>query len=176
MFQPKPVSTADPAKPVVTIDHDAFQELGIREFTTNVVAELNRVYSDGASTSFTNALVGNKSIGLERRKTSNEKRKEKRAVERAVTKKVNECFAEKAAITLLAEGESKRKYHRKRLAQSFCSPEDRPQPPKQKKHSPNFANVSWETEKLATTLNNWPTGRTWDRWWQCWANSKRVCY
>jgi hypothetical protein len=47
-------------------------------------------------------------------------------------KKVNECFAEKAAITLLTEGESKRKYHRKQLAQSFCSPHEQP-PAKKKK-------------------------------------------
>lgn len=39
---------------------------------------------------------------------------------------MNEQFAERAAITLLSEGESKRRYHKKRLAQSFCSPKDQP--------------------------------------------------
>lgn len=68
---------------------------------------------------------------------------------------MNEHFAEKAAITLLTEGESKRKYHRKRLAQSFCSPEDQPQP-KRKKHSSNFENITWDTEKLQETLQSWP--------------------
>lgn len=71
-------------------------------------------------------------------------------------KKVTEHFAEKAAITLLTEGESKRKYHRKRLAQSFCSPEE-PQSKRKKTHSPNFERVSRDTEKLRTTLLNWPT-------------------
>ena len=46
---------------------------------------------------------------------------------RQVTKKINKCFAEKAAITLLTEGEPKRKYQRKRIAQSFCSPDKQPQ-------------------------------------------------
>ena len=61
-------------------------------------------------------------------------------------KKVNECFAEKAAITLLTEGESKRKYHRKRLAQSFCSPHEQPPAKKRKTHSPSFENVLWDRE------------------------------
>lgn len=71
-------------------------------------------------------------------------------------KKVNECFAEKAAITLLTEGESKRKYHRKRLAQSFCSPHEQPPTKKKKKHLPSFENVPWDTEHLENTLHNWP--------------------
>ena len=72
--------------------------------------------------------------------------------------KVNESFAENATITLLVEGESKRKYHRKRLAQSFATPEENPQPKRQKKHSPNFENVPWDTQKLESTLRNWPPG------------------
>ncbi len=55
---------------------------------------------------------------------------------------------------MLTEGESKRKYHRKRLAQSFCSPKEQPKP---KKHSPDFGSVSWDTEALQATLESWPT-------------------
>lgn len=57
---------------------------------------------------------------------------------------------------MLTEGESKRKYHRKRLAQSFCSPEGPPKSKKSKSHSPNFDTVSWDTQQLETTLQNWP--------------------
>ena len=70
---------------------------------------------------------------------------------------MNESFAQKATITLLTEGESKRKYHRKRLVQSFTTPDlNPPQPKRQKKHSPNFENVCWDKEKLENTLRNWP--------------------
>lgn len=37
--------------------------------------------------------------------------KEKRKIQQELVQKVNESFAEKATITLLTEGESKRKYH-----------------------------------------------------------------
>lgn len=75
MFQPELMPAAEECtKPVVTVDRDAFQKLGIRKFTTNVVVELDQLYSTEASTSFNNALVANKSIGLEKRKTSNKRR------------------------------------------------------------------------------------------------------
>ena len=41
------------------------------------------------------------------------------------------------------------------MSQSFCSPEE-PQSKRKKAHSPNFDNVSWDKEKLRTTLLNWP--------------------
>lgn len=141
---------------VVMVNKDALQRQGIKKFTTNALSELNRACTNEAGTSFTDALLQTKSASLERKKTSNEKRKEKRNIQRDITKKVNEQFAQTAAITLLTEGESKRKYHRKRIAQSFCSPEDQPKP-KRKKHSPNFENITWDTEKLRETLQNWPT-------------------
>ena len=105
----------------------------VKKFTANVLSELNRVYRDEASTSFTDSLLKTKSVGLERKKSKIEKKKEMRDMHRQVTKKINECFAEEAAITLLTEGESKQKYQRKRIAQSFCSPDNQPQR-KKKKH------------------------------------------
>ena len=81
-------------------------------------------------------------------------------MQREVVSNVNDSFAEKATITLLVEGESKRKYHRKRLAQSFTTPdENTPCPKRAKKHSPNFENVPWDTERLETTLRKWPNGK-----------------
>ena len=56
---------------------------------------------------------------------------------------------------MLVEGESKRKYNRKRLAQSFTTP-DQPPSKKPKKHSPNFNNVEWDKENLEQTLRSWP--------------------
>ena len=63
------------------------------------------------------------------------------------TKQVNEKFDEKVAVTMLVEGESKRKYKRTRLAQSFTTPDQVPSK-RPKKHSPNFSNVEWDKENL----------------------------
>lgn len=176
-FPLKPIYQPTPA---VSIDRNALRRQGIKKFTSKALCELNTIYEEEAGTSFTDALTRDRSIGLERKKTPYEKKKEKRNIQRELVSKVNESFAENATITLLAEGESKRKYHRKRLAQSFATPEENsPHPKRRKKHSPNFENVSWDTEKLESTLHNWPTG-TPINWsavagWKCWTNGKRFC-
>ena len=118
------------------------------------MSELNTIYEEETNESFEDALAKDRVIALERRKSQKEKKQEKRKIQREIVTKVNESFAEKATITPLTEGESKRRYHRKRLAQS---PEP-PQPKKAKKHSSNFENVSWDTANLETTLRNWPPG------------------
>ena len=159
-FPPKPVYHPEPVEPVVTVDEAALERQGVRVFTANIVSELNRVYSSKASTSFADALVQDRSLRLVRKKTSSENRKEKRAMQRVITQKVNQCFAENAAISMLTEGESKRKYHRKRLAQSYCSPEEPPAAKRNKTHSPNFDKVAWDTEALRVTLENWPRDTT----------------
>ena len=88
------------SKPLVQIDAHALQRQGVKRFTTNVLSQLNTVYVAETSKSFTDALVATKSAGLEKKKSKSEKRKAKREVQRSVMKKVNECFAEKAAITI----------------------------------------------------------------------------
>ena len=85
-------------EPIVKLNVDSMQTQGVRKFTTKVLTELNRVYTNEGSTSFTDVLAKTKSFGLERK----------------------------------TEGESERKYHRKRLAQSFCSPGEQPQPKRKK--------------------------------------------
>ena len=145
-------------KPIVQIDTDAMKRQGTKKFTSNVVSALDSVFTEQTNMTFREALLKDKSLGLENKKSQYEKRKEKRELERNFTKQVNKCFAEKAAISLLSEGESKRKYHRKRIAQSFTTPENnQPQPKKPKKHSPNFNNVDWDKENVETTIRNWPT-------------------
>ncbi len=143
-------------KPIVTVDQDALQRLGVKKFTTGVLTELNRVYETAASTSFTDALVRTNSSGLEKKKSQKDKRKEKARIQKQLTKSVNDHFADKAAISMLTEGESKRKYHRKRMSQSFHSPQEQPPAKKNKTHSPDFSKVSWDKEKLMETIQNWP--------------------
>ena len=117
-------------KPIVTVDQAALKRLGEKKFTSGVLIELNRVFEAEASTSFTNALVSTKSSGLEHKKSKKDKRREKVKVQKELTRAVNDHFAEKAAIFMLTECESKRKYHHKRLSQSFESPQE--QPPEKK--------------------------------------------
>ena len=90
-FHLKPVYQAASA---VSIDREPLHRQGIKTFTRKALSELNRIYEEEASTSFTNALVKDRSIGLERR------RKNSASVRR-------KGIAEKATITLLT-GESKK--------------------------------------------------------------------
>lgn len=147
-------------KPLVTVDQDAMKRLGVKKFTTGVLTELNRVYEVEASTSFTDALVKNNSSGLEKKKDLKEKRREKLKLQKEFTETVNNHFTESAAISMLTECESKRKYHRKRMAQSFHSPQEQPPSKKSKSHSPDFSKVTWDTEKVRETIENWPVGTT----------------
>lgn len=64
-----------------------------------------------------------------------------------MTQEVAQHFAENAAITMLVEGESKRMYQRKRMAQSFHAPEIPPPTKRCKSHSPDFGKVSWDKKK-----------------------------
>ena len=140
--------------PALAIDRAQLQRQGAKVFATNAVAELNRAFGSEVNRSFTDTLLTVKSLGFDRRKTSNERRQEKRKLHREVKQQVTEHFAATAAITMLTEGDSKREYHRKRMAQSYHTPEA---PPKAKKHSPDFSKVSWDTEALEETLLNWPS-------------------
>ena len=120
--------------------------LGLKKFTTGVLTELNRVYETEASTSFNDVVVSTSSSGLQKKKSKNEKRREKVKLQKEVVKSVNEHFAQTATISMLTECESKRKYHRKRMAQSFHSPQQQPPAKKAKSHSPNFSGVNWDGE------------------------------
>ena len=50
----------------------------MKVFVRGAVAELDKVFSNDAGCSFSDALLKDKSLGFERRKSSNEKRQQKR--------------------------------------------------------------------------------------------------
>ena len=102
-------------------------------------------------------LAKDRAIALERRKSQREKKQEKRKIQRTIVTKVNEGFVEKATITLLTEGESKRRYHRKRLAQSFSTPELSLKR-QASTHPISKLFPGWDTANLETTLRSWPPG------------------
>ena len=69
------------------------------------------------------------------------------------------------AMNMLAECQSLKSYKRLRLAQSFETPEQKHKHNKttskcnaQRKHSPNYENVTWDKKKAATDLREWPIG------------------
>ncbi len=80
---------------------------------------------------FHRCFSSNQILWIREGKNQGWKNKEKRDMQKHVVKMVNEQLN-------IIEGESKRKYHRKRLAQSFWSPEE----PKRKKTLPRLWN-SW---------------------------------
>ena len=127
LFPLKPVYKP---KAVISIDKNALHRQGVKEFTSNFFAELNNIYTSEAGSSFAEALVSDKSLKLEHKKTRAEKRREKRQMQKKITEKINQSFAENATITMLSEGESKSMYHRKRMRQSYYTPEA---PPTKKK-------------------------------------------
>ena len=151
-----PLKPAYYHKPIVTLDQEAMKTLGLKKFTTGVLTELNRVYETEASTSFNDVVVSTSSSGLEKKRGKKEKRREKVKLQKEVVKSVNEHFAQTATISMLTECESKRKYHRKRMAQSFHSPQQQPPAKKAKSHSPNFSGVNWDMEKVKEAIQNWP--------------------
>ena len=146
-------------KPLVTLDQEAFQRLGVKNFTSGLLTELNQVYKAEASTSFADALVETKTLGLEKKKSKKDMRQEKIKMQKELARSVSEHFSENAAISMLTQGESKRKYHKKRMAQSFHSPKEQPPAKKTKSHSPNFSLVTWDKEKLRESLENWPPNK-----------------
>ncbi len=143
--------TFDPPT-TVDVDRSALKRQGVKQFTRKTLQVLNNVYQAEVGTSFTKAVSRDNQTGLQQRMSENAKKKEKRKMQRQFTTAVNQKYAENAAVSLLVEGESKRQYHRKRLSQSFTSPESSAPPAKKhKSHSPSFENVEWDTEKLLDT-------------------------
>ncbi len=154
---------AFPLKPIytppsnVTIDCSALKRQGVKKFTRKALVTLDNIYQTEVGTSFAEAVTTDRQLGLQQRMTKSDKKQEKRKTQRTFTKVVNQRFAENAAISLLVEGESKRQYHRKRISQSFTSPQPgMPPAKKQKSHSPSIGTTGCDTSQLADTLQTWP--------------------
>ena len=145
---------------VVMIDTTALQRQGMKSFTRNALSCLDNTYEQQVGKTFTDTAVKTSGSGLERKRTKYEKKKEKRQIQRQCTIAVNEKFAENATISFLAEGKSKRGYHRDRLSQSYTSPECSlpPSSKKLKLHSPSMESPQWDTTKLEDSLRSWPIG------------------
>ena len=65
-------------KPVIQIDTDAMERQGTKKFTSNVLSALDLVFTEQTNMTFREALLKDKSLGLENKKSQYEERKEKR--------------------------------------------------------------------------------------------------
>lgn len=139
-----------------------------RQTTRKVLTELNSTYEKKFGCSFTECIPSDcPEEGLERKRTCNEKRKERRKVIRQCKNHLEHQYHEQDATTVLEEGLSHRKYHNLRLAQSFETPpqtqkRSRRSNPTRKSHSPNFSKAAWdkaglveEAKTLGTQKVNW---------------------
>lgn len=180
-FPLKPMFTH---KPPVVVDQDALQRQGIKKFTCNVLTELNWAYELETSTSFSDAVAATRSSCLQKKLTPEEKRKETTQLKKKFTKSVNAQFAEKATISMLAECESKRKYHRKRLLQSLFT-NNSTSCKKEKSFSRvlqcqlGYRKVKDNPRKLASWHNNQLEcngKRAWDPWEKCQTGCQGICY
>lgn len=146
LFPQKPIYNYDK---VLTINTEAADSLTEKEFTQCAVNELNHTFTETFNKPFSECLLSHcKTEPVERKKTSNEKRKEKRVHLREIRYHINTQFAQTAALTTLAEDESLKVYQRKRKAQSFETPVE---PKKKKSHSPSMENIAWDTQKHLMT-------------------------
>ena len=149
-----------PLKPVydysklLTFNTKVAESLTEREFTQCTVTEVNDTFEEVFDKPFSECLLSHcKNEPIERKKTSNEKRKEKRAQLRELRDHINVQFAQTAALSTLSEDESLKGYQRKRKAQSFETPSE---PQKKKSHSPSVEHITWDTQKALDNLREWP--------------------
>ena len=98
---------------------------------------------------------------LIKKPTDTERTQQQRKVMGRCTKHHENQMGERKTLNALAENQSLSNYKRMRMSQSFETPEAKRQRYAKstlmaKKHSPDFSKESWDTERLQTTLANWP--------------------
>ena len=139
--------------PPKTIDLSIPMDTTEREVTSTVLRELDQNYETIYQHSFLDsALKNGKGLGIERKKSAAERRRDKRKLQREFRDTVTQQFAMNAGISFLAENESFRGYQRKRLSQSF----ELNQPGKVRSHVPCEANVSCYRDAVLEKLSQWP--------------------
>ena len=97
--------------------------------------------------------------------TDAERKRKQRQIMRKCTRHIENQMGQREALNMLAENQSQSFYKRMRISQSFETPEAKhcryeENTPKPKKHSPNYANATWDSEKLRCTLESWPETET----------------
>lgn len=94
-------------------------------------------------------------VGKESKKkpTPLERKQQLRKIYRKCRDQGNEALRRSAAISILTENQSLRRYDRKRKREYMERPAKRSKP---KSHIPNFDKIEWDKEKVLEDLRNHP--------------------
>lgn len=139
--------------PPAVVDISIPMDTTEQEVTRTVLRELNQSYQSNYQHSFLDsALKVGKALGIERRKSAVEKKRDKRKLQRGFRDAVNKHFSNNAGVSFLSENESFRGYQRKRLSQSF----ELLQPGKVRTHVPCEARLSCYRDVVLEKLSQWP--------------------
>lgn len=133
-------------------------DLAEPELTRTVLRELNQSYQSNYQHKFVDSAIKvcGSSEGIERKKTSAEKKKDKRKWQRNFRDSVNKQFSKNAGLSFLAENESFSGYQRKRLSQSF----ELKQPGRIRSHVPSDEILSRYSDAVLERVSLWPADKT----------------
>ena len=140
--------------PVLTFDQDMVQQMPEKQLVQATLDQLDQVFQEGYQHSFTEAAIKHGKRQLERKRSKNEKRKERRTLLKKCRDKMTTQLSESTPMMVLAENESLKSYKRKRVLQTY---EEAPSTKKSKtSHSPNFDMVEWDKERVLEDLQSLP--------------------
>jgi hypothetical protein len=128
--------------------------------TALVLDSLDSAYEQKFGQSFTQALLKQPKVPLQKATSASERKNLKRKHQRECRESMSAAFSEQDAISVLAEGQSLSSYKRMRMSQCFETPDKKKkrasQFPKRRKHSPSFDNATWNKERVLQDLQNFP--------------------
>ena len=129
--------------------------------TQHLLAGLEASYKETFGQSFTDVITKCPNAALQKRKTTVEKKREKRQLVRKCVQHIQDTLRTNDATMVLNEGLSLRTYNRIHLAQGFESAKMKNERAnsnagKKKTHSPSMEeNVTWDTTAALNELKNW---------------------
>ena len=147
---------------VLTFDQDMVQQMPEKQLVQATLDQLDQVFQEGYHHSFTEAAIKHGKRQLERKRSKNEKKKERRTLLKKCRDEMTTQLTENTPMMVLAENESLNSYKRKRALQTF---EEAPSTKKCKTtHSPNFETVEWDKGRVLDDLQSLPQDQTPINW------------
>ena len=130
-----------------------------KSMTRKVLGELNSLWEEQYSHSFTSQLPRNApEENLTRKLSRSEKKKQDRNKKRAIVQQISQHMKENTAMSVLAEAQSLSSYNRKRLALGFEKPSEPSK--KHKSHSPSDSSLTWDVDSAILELQSFPEDET----------------
>lgn len=127
--------------------------------TRKVLGELNSLWEEQFSHSFTSQLPTNApEENITKKLSRSEKKKRDRNQKRAIVQQISQHMKENMAMSVLAEAQSLSSYNRKRLALGFEKPSEPSK--KHKSHSPSDSSLTWDVDSAILELQSFPEDET----------------